>query len=94
MRITKFIVLLVVVSLSLSIALPAFAADARHLTDKTKCAGLPRPLRAKARLARREGTTVSVDQLTDLLTKGAEAKKARTKSISRSPDDAKPLPST
>ena len=37
MRITKFITLLVVISLSVSIALPAFAADGAALY-KTKCA--------------------------------------------------------
>ena len=90
MRITKFIVLLVVVSLSLSIALPAFAADGAA-TYKTKCAACHGPEGQGKIGPAVKGTTVSVDQLTDLLTKGAEAKKApHKKSISGlSADDAK-----
>ena len=90
MRITKFIVLLVVVSLSLSIALPAFAADGAA-TYKTKCAACHGPEGQGKVGPAVKGTTMSADQITDLLTKGGEAKKApHKKSISGlTADDAK-----
>jgi mono/diheme cytochrome c family protein len=90
MRITKFIVLLVVISLSLSIALPAFAGDGAA-TYKTKCAACHGPEGQGKVGPAVKGTTLSADQITDLLTKGAEAKKApHKKSISGlSADDAK-----
>jgi mono/diheme cytochrome c family protein len=90
MRITKFIVLFVVVSLSLSIALPAFAADGAA-TYKTKCAACHGPEGQGKIGPAVKGTTLSADQITDLLTKGVEAKKApHKKAISGfSADDAK-----
>ena len=90
MRITKFIVLLVVVSVSLSIALPAFAADGAA-TYKAKCAACHGPEGQGKIGPAVKGATLGADQITDLLTKGAEAKKApHKKAISGlSADDAK-----
>ncbi len=90
MRITKFIVLLVIVSLSVSIALPAFAADAA-VTYKTKCASCHGPEGQGKIGPAVKGTTLSTDQITDLLTKGADAKKVPHKKAMAglSADDAK-----
>jgi cytochrome c553 len=90
MRITKFIVLLVVVSLCASIALPAFAADAAA-TYKTKCASCHGPEGQGKVGPAVKGTTLSADQITDLLTKGADAKKPPHKKgmAALSADDAK-----
>lgn len=90
MRITKFIVLLVVVALSLSIALPAFAADGAA-TYKAKCASCHGPEGQGKIGPAVKGTSLSADQITDLLTKGEEAKKApHKKALSGlAADDAK-----
>lgn len=90
MRITKFIVLLVVVALSLSIALPAFAADGAA-TYKAKCASCHGPEGQGKIGPAVKGTSLSAEQITDLLTKGEEAKKApHKKALSGlAADDAK-----
>jgi len=90
MRITKFIVLLVVVALSLSIALPAFAADGAA-TYKAKCAACHGPEGQGKVGPAVKGTALSADQITDLLTKGEDAKKApHKKALSGlTADDAK-----
>lgn len=90
MRITKFIVLLLVISLSLSVALPAFAADGAA-AYKTKCASCHGPEGQGKIGPAVKGISLSQEQVTDLLTKGEEAKKApHKKGISGlSPDDAK-----
>lgn len=90
MRITKFIVLLVVVALSLSIALPAFAADGAA-TYKAKCASCHGPEGQGKIGPAVKDTTLSADQITDLLTKGEDAKKApHKKALSGlAADDAK-----
>jgi len=90
MRITKFIVLLVVVALSLYIALPAFAADGAA-TYKAKCASCHGPEGQGKIGPAVKGTTLSAEQITDLLTKGEEAKKApHKKALSGlTADDAK-----
>ena len=75
MRITKLIVLLVVVSLSISIALPAFAADGAA-SYKAKCAACHGPEGQGKVGPALKGTALSVDQITDLLAKGEDAKKA------------------
>jgi cytochrome c553 len=92
MRITKFIVLLVVVSLSVSIALPAFAADGAA-TYKAKCAACHGPEGQGKVGPVVKGTTLSSDQITDLLAKGADAKKAPHKKgiAGLSADDAKAI---
>jgi len=90
MRSTKFIVLLVIVALSISIALPAFAADG-GATYKAKCAACHGPEGQGKVGPAVKGTALSVDQITDLLTKGEDAKKApHKKALSGlSADDAK-----
>ena len=75
MRITKLIVLLVVVALSISIALPAFAADGAA-SYKAKCAACHGPEGQGKVGPALKGTALSVDQINDLLTKGDDAKKA------------------
>jgi len=75
MRITKLIVLLVVIALSISIALPAFAADGAA-TYKAKCASCHGPEGQGKIGPALKGTALSADQITALLSKGDEAKKA------------------
>jgi cytochrome c553 len=90
MRITKFITLLVVISLSVSIALPAFAADGAALY-KTKCAAC-HGAEGRGKIGPAvKGISLSAEQITDLLTKGEEAKKAPHKKAmaALSADDAK-----
>ena len=90
MRITKLIVLLVIAALSISIALPAFAADGAA-TYKAKCAACHGPEGQGKVGPALKGAALSVDQIIDLLAKGDEAKKApHKKAISGlTPDDAK-----
>src|SRR5579862_8591692 len=90
MRITKLIVLLVVIALSISIALPAFAADGAP-TYKAKCSACHGPEGQGKVGPAVKGTSLSADQITDLLTKGEDAKKApHKKAVSGlSADDAK-----
>ncbi|MGB8064689.1 MAG: cytochrome c [Candidatus Sulfotelmatobacter sp.] len=90
MRVTKLIVLLVVVALSISIALPAFAADGAA-TYKAKCAACHGPEGQGKIGPALKGTALSAGQITDLLTKGEDAKKAsHKKAISGlAADDAK-----
>jgi mono/diheme cytochrome c family protein len=90
MRITKFIVLLVVISLSVSIALPAFAADGAA-TYKAKCAACHGADGQGKVGPAVKGVSLSAEQITDLLTKGEDAKKAPHKKAMAglSADDAK-----
>lgn len=90
MRVTKLIVLLVVISLSVSIAVPAFAADGAA-TYKAKCAGCHGADGQGKIGPALKGTSLSADQIVDLLTKGNDTKKApHKKDISGlSADDAK-----
>lgn len=90
MRITKLIVLLVVVALSISIALPAFAADGAA-SYKAKCAACHGPEGQGKIGPALKGTALSADQITDLLSKGDDAKKApHKKALSGlSADDSK-----
>ncbi len=90
MRITKLIVLLVVVALSISIALPAFAADGAA-TYKAKCAACHGPEGQGKIGPALKGTALSADQITGLLTKGDDAKKAPHKKAigGLAADDAK-----
>jgi mono/diheme cytochrome c family protein len=90
MRLTKFIVLIVVIALSLSIALPAFAADGAA-TYKAKCASCHGPEGQGKIGPALKGTALTADQISDLLTKGNDAKKApHKKAISGvAGDDAK-----
>ena len=90
MRVTKLIVLLIVISLSVSIALPAFAADGAA-TYKAKCAACHGPEGQGKVGPALKGSSLTADQITDLLTKGSDAKKApHKKEISGvAGDDAK-----
>jgi mono/diheme cytochrome c family protein len=90
MRVTKFIVLFVICTMAISIAMPAFAADGAA-TYKAKCAACHGPEGQGKVGPAVKGSSLTSDQITDLLTKGADAKKApHKKGISGlSADDAK-----
>ena len=90
MRLTKLIVLFVIFTLALSIAVPAFAADGAA-TYKAKCAACHGPEGQGKVGPAVKGTSLSADQITDLLTKGEDAKKAPHKKAiaGLSADDAK-----
>lgn len=75
MRLTKFIVLFVIFTLAVSVALPAFAADGAA-TYKAKCAACHGPAGQGKVGPAVKGTSLSADQINDLLTKGNDAKKA------------------
>ncbi len=75
MRLTKFIVLFIIFTLAISLATPAFAADGAA-TYKAKCAACHGPEGQGKVGPAVKGTTLTADQITDLLTKGADAKKA------------------
>ena len=90
MSVTKFIVLLITVSLAISVALPAFAADGAA-TYKAKCAACHGPEGQGKVGPAVKGATLSADQITDLLVKGNNAKKVPHKKAVTgvSADDAK-----
>jgi len=90
MRLTRLLVLLFVVVLFVSLSLPAFAADGAA-TFKAKCAACHGPEGQGKVGPKLAGTSLSADQISDLLTKGDEAKKAPHKKAmaSLSADDAK-----
>ena len=90
MRLTKFIVLLVVCTLAVGVALPAFAADGAA-TYKAKCAACHGPEGQGKVGPAVKGTSLSADQINDLVSKGDDAKKApHKKAIAGvSADDAK-----
>lgn len=86
----KLFVLLLVVFVALSVALPAFAADGAAVY-KAKCAACHGPEGQGKVGPAVKGTSLSADQITDLLTKGNDAKKAPHKKAvaSVTADDAK-----
>ena len=90
MRVTKFIVLYVICTLAISIAMPAFAADGAAVY-KTKCAACHGPEGQGKVGPAVKGSSLTADQITDLLTKGDDAKKAPHKKAvgGLSADDAK-----
>ncbi len=90
MRLTKLIVLFVIFTLALAITVPAFAADGAA-TYKAKCSACHGPEGQGKVGPAVKGTSLSADQITDLLTKGEDAKKApHKKAVSGlSADDAK-----
>lgn len=90
MRITKLIVLFVMVSLFVCLALPAFAADGAA-TYKAKCAACHGPMGEGKVGPAVKGTALTADQIVEVITKGAEAKKAPHKKpvAGLSDDDAK-----
>jgi len=75
MRLTKLIVLFVIFTLAVSIAVPAFAADGAA-TYKAKCAACHGPEGQGKVGPAVKGSSLSADQITDLLVKGEDAKKA------------------
>jgi len=92
MRITKLLVVLLVLAISVSLALPAFAQDSAA-TYKTKCASCHGPDGAGKVGPALKGTKLTDVQISDLLTKGDDAKKAPHKKglAGLSADDAKAL---
>ncbi len=90
MRLTKLIVLFVIFTLAISIASPAFAADGAA-TYKAKCASCHGPEGQGKVGPAVKGLSLTTEQITDLLVKGDEAKKApHKKAMSAvSADDAK-----
>ena len=90
MRVTKFIVLFVICTLAISIAMPAFAADGAA-TYKAKCAACHGPEGQGKVGPAVKGSSLTADQITDLLTKGNAAKKAPHKNAIAgvSADDAR-----
>ncbi|HTW59144.1 MAG TPA: cytochrome c [Terriglobales bacterium] len=90
MRITHLLILLLIVTLSISLALPAFAQDG-GATYKAKCAMCHGPEGQGKIGPALKGTSLSADQIVDLLTKGNDAKKAPHKKALNglSADDAK-----
>jgi len=71
---TKLFALFLVVTLALSVAMPAFAADGAA-TFKAKCAACHGPEGQGKIGPALKGTSVTADQITEMLTKGNDAKK-------------------
>ena len=90
MRLTQTLVVLLVIALSASLALPAFAQDGAA-TYKTKCAGCHGAEGQGKVGPALKGTSLTDAQITDVLTKGDDAKKAPHKKAfsGLSADDAK-----
>ena len=86
----KITILLLLIALSVSMALPAFAQDGAALY-KAKCAACHGPEGQGKIGPKLAGTSLTADQIADVLTKGNDAKKApHKKAISGlSPDEAK-----
>jgi len=74
MRITHVLVLVLIGALAVSVALPAFAADGAA-TYKAKCASCHGPEGQGKVGPAVKGTTLTPDQIVDVLTKGNDAKK-------------------
>lgn len=90
MRITQVLVLILIVAVTMTVALPTFAADGAA-TYKAKCAACHGPEGQGKIGPALKGASLTADQITDLLTKGDDAKKApHKKAISGvTPEDAK-----
>jgi len=90
MRITTMLIVLRVLALAVSVALPAFAQDGAA-TYKTKCAGCHGAEGQGKVGPALKGTSLTEDQIADLLTKGNDTKKAPHKKglSSLSAEDAK-----
>ena len=90
MRIARLLAFLLVVTLSASLALPAFAQDGAA-TFKAKCAMCHGPNGEGKIGPKLQGTAVPPDQIVDMLTKGNAAKKVPHKKplSGLSADDAK-----
>jgi len=92
MKLTKVLIVLLVITISASLTLPVFAQDGAA-TYKTKCAGCHGPEGQGKVGPALKGTKLTDAQITDLLTKGDDAKKAPHKKAlaGLSADDAKAL---
>lgn len=92
MTFAKSLILLLVIAVSASLALPAFAQDGAA-TYKTKCANCHGPEGQGKIGPAVKGTALTEDQINDLLTKGNDAKKPPHKKglAGLSADDAKAL---
>lgn len=90
MRVTKLIVVLMVIAVCVSIALPAFAADGAA-TYKAKCAACHGADGAGKVGPALKGSALPADKIVALLSKGDDAKKAPHKKAiaGLSDDDAK-----
>jgi len=90
MRIAHLLILILVAALCASIALPVFAQDG-GATFKAKCANCHGPEGQGKVGPAVKGTSLTADQIADLLTKGSDAKKPPHKKAmaSVSADDAK-----
>ena len=90
MRVTKLFALFLVVSLTLCIVLPASATDGAA-TFKAKCAACHGPEGQGKIGPALKGTSVTADQIVDMLTKGNDSKKPPHKKplSGLSADDAK-----
>ena len=88
----KFIVLTLVVAISAMVALPAFAADGAA-TYKAKCAACHGPEGQGKVGPAVKGSTLTADQIADLLAKGNDAKKVPHKKAVAgvTPEDAKAI---
>ena len=89
MRISKLLILLFVIALSVSLVVPAFAQDG-SATFKAKCAMCHGPEGQGKVGPKLAGTSLTADQIAGLLTKGDDAKKPPHKKAiaSLSADDA------
>lgn len=90
MRLTKLLVLFIIFILAISVASPAFAADG-GATYKAKCAACHGPEGQGKVGPAVKGASLTAEQITDLLVKGEDAKKAPHKKAiaGLSADDAK-----
>jgi mono/diheme cytochrome c family protein len=90
MQISKILVVLIVMALAASIATPIFAQDGGAMY-KAKCAGCHGPEGQGKMGPALKGTSLSADQIVDVLTKGNDAKKAPHKKplSGMAADDAK-----
>ena len=90
MTIARTLVLILIVAMFASLALPAFAADGAA-TYKAKCASCHGPEGQGKVGPALKGTSLTADQIADTLTKGNDAKKAPHKKAiaGLSADDAK-----
>lgn len=75
MRFTKLLAVLLVVGLFAALTLPAFAEDGAAIF-KAKCAMCHGPNGEGKIGPKLQGTSVSADQIVEMLTKGNDAKKA------------------
>ena len=75
MKITKVLVLILIATVVMSVALPAFAADGAAIY-KTKCAACHGPEGQGKIGPVVKGTSLTADQITTLLSTGDDAKKA------------------